>query len=65
MISEGQFDDYLALLRHSHLNANLPKVMDRSLISVDYRGYVYDCDFNWMPDLPLARFGRACTVPVA
>jgi radical SAM/Cys-rich protein len=58
LISKGQFDDYLALLRHSHLDANLPSVMCRSLISVDYRGYVYDCDFNQMLDLPLARLGQ-------
>jgi hypothetical protein len=24
------------------------------LMSVDWRGYVYDCDFNQMLDLPLA-----------
>jgi hypothetical protein len=29
------------------------------MISVDYRGYVYDCDFNQMLDLPLAHQGRA------
>jgi hypothetical protein len=29
--------------------------MCRNLISVDWRGYVYDCDFNQMLDLPLAR----------
>jgi hypothetical protein len=33
--------------------------MCRNLISVDYRGYVYDCDFNQMLDLPLTRRGRA------
>jgi hypothetical protein len=27
--------------------------MCRNLISVDWRGYVYDCDFNQMLDLPL------------
>src|SRR5262249_61615512 len=37
---------------------NLDGVMCRSLISVDYRGYVYDCDFNQMLDLPLERPGR-------
>jgi hypothetical protein len=25
------------------------------MISVHYRGYVYDCDFNQMLDLPMAR----------
>jgi hypothetical protein len=27
--------------------------MCRNLISVDWRGYVYDCDFNQMLKLPL------------
>jgi radical SAM/Cys-rich protein len=58
LLSQGQFDDYLALLQHAHLDANLDGVMCRSLISVDYRGYVYDCDFNQMLDLPLAHDGR-------
>ena len=58
LISKGQFDAYLALLRNAHLDANLAGVMCRNLISVDYRGYVYDCDFNQMLDLPLARGKR-------
>jgi radical SAM/Cys-rich protein len=58
LLSQGKFDDYLALLQHAHLDANLDGVMCRSLISVDYRGYVYDCDFNQMLDLPLAHDGR-------
>jgi len=59
LIAKGQFDSYLALLRHSHLDANLDGVMCRSLLSVDYRGMVYDCDFNQMLDLPLTRGDRA------
>jgi len=55
LISKGQFDSYLALLRESHRDENLDSVMCRHLISVDYRGYVYDCDFNQMLDLPLVR----------
>ena len=27
--------------------------MCRTLVSVDWRGYLYDCDFNQMLDLPL------------
>jgi radical SAM/Cys-rich protein len=57
LIAKGEFDAYLALLRHSHLDANLASVMCRSLMSVDYRGFVYDCDFNQMLDLPLTRGG--------
>jgi hypothetical protein len=29
------------------------------MLSVDYRGYVYDCDFNQILDLPLQHGGRA------
>ncbi len=58
LISKGEFGRYLDLLRHAHLDANLDGVMCRNLISVDWRGYVYDCDFNQMLDLPMARGER-------
>jgi radical SAM/Cys-rich protein len=57
LMSKGEFESYLELLRHAHLDANLGSVMCRDLISVDWRGYIYDCDFNQMLDLP-ARRGR-------
>jgi radical SAM/Cys-rich protein len=53
LISKGQFTPYMQLLRHAHQEANLEAVMCRSLISVDWQGYVYDCDFNQMLGLPL------------
>ena len=59
LISKGEFDGYLQLLQDAHLDANLDGVMCRRLISVDWRGFVYDCDFNQMLDLPLARGKRA------
>jgi MoaA/NifB/PqqE/SkfB family radical SAM enzyme len=34
-------------------------VMCRRLISVDWRGYVYDCDFNQLVDLPLRLDGKS------
>jgi radical SAM/Cys-rich protein len=58
LISKGQFDDYLAALQRAHLDANLDHVMCRNLLSVDWRGYVYDCDFNQMLDLPMVRDAR-------
>jgi radical SAM/Cys-rich protein len=51
--STRQFDDYLGLLKSAHQAANLEAVMCRDLISVDWQGYLYDCDFNQMLDLPL------------
>jgi len=32
----------------NYRNENLDGVMCKSLISVDWQGYVYDCDFNQM-----------------
>ncbi len=54
LVSRGQFGDYLQLLRDSYRPANLDAVMCRSLVSVDWQGYLYDCDFNQMLGLPLA-----------
>jgi len=59
LVTRGEFDGYLQLLQDAHLDANLDGVMCRNLISVDWRGYVYDCDFNQMLDLPLAHGTRA------
>jgi len=53
LVSRRQLDDYMELLKSSHQDANLGSVMCRDLISVDWQGYVYDCDFNQMLDLPL------------
>ena len=58
LLSQGQFDFYLDKLVHAHRDENLDGVMCRSLVSVDYRGYLYDCDFNQMLDLPLTRSTR-------
>jgi radical SAM/Cys-rich protein len=59
LVTKGEFDSYIDLLREAHLDANLDGVMCRNLISVDYRGYVYDCDFNQMLDLPLTHGTRS------
>ena len=53
LVSRGEFNDYMALLKGAHRNSNMAAVMCRSLISVDWQGYVYDCDFNQMLDMPL------------
>ena len=59
LISKGQFNAYLKLLQESFHEENLAAVMCRSLISVDWQGYVYDCDFNQMLGLPLRIAGRS------
>jgi radical SAM/Cys-rich protein len=57
LVSKGQFAPYIALLKGAYQPGNLDSVMCRDLLSVDWRGYVYDCDFNQMLDLPLSRPG--------
>ncbi len=47
------FDNYLNDLKQGYLPENLKKVMCKSLISVDWQGMVYDCDFNQMLEMPL------------
>ena len=58
LISRGGFNAYMTLLRESCRAENLESLMCRTLISVDWRGNVYDCDFNQMLGLPL-RFADA------
>jgi radical SAM/Cys-rich protein len=58
LVSKGQFEGYMALLRTSHREENLEAVMCRTLVSVDWRGFVYECDFNQMLGIPLAVDGR-------
>ena len=53
LVSRGEFSSYMSLLKTAHQDDNIDSVMCRSLISVDWQGYVYDCDFNQMLDLPL------------
>ena len=58
LVSKGQFNAYMQLLRGAHRDENLDGVMCRSLVSIDWRGYLYDCDFNQMLDLPIVAAGR-------
>lgn len=53
LISKGEFAPYMAVLKAAHQAENLEGVMCRDLISVDWQGYVYDCDFNQMLGLGL------------
>lgn len=58
LISRGQFSEYMGLLKSSHQDGNLQTVMCRELISIDWLGFVYDCDFNQMLGLPLIAEGQ-------
>jgi radical SAM/Cys-rich protein len=58
LVTKGQFGAYMKLLREAHRDENLATVMCRSLVSIDWQGYLYDCDFNQMLGLPLRVAGR-------
>lgn len=53
LISKGKFNDYMRLLKENFASANLASVMCRELVSVDWQGYLYDCDFNQQLGLDL------------
>ena len=61
LVSQGRFDGYLNLLRDSFRKDNLAQLMCLNTLSIDYQGYVYDCDFNQMLGMPL---GATTTSPV-
>jgi radical SAM/Cys-rich protein len=54
LISRGQFSDYMQLLRDNFSAANLSIVMCKNLVSVDWQGKLYDCDFNQQLGLPVS-----------
>lgn len=53
LISKGQFNNYLRLLKENFASANLATVMCRNLVSVGWEGDLFDCDFNQQLGLPL------------
>jgi len=54
LMSKGTFDDYMQLLVDNYNPDTLGQVMCKETLSIDWQGYVYDCDFNQMLNLPLA-----------
>jgi radical SAM/Cys-rich protein len=58
LVSKGQFRDYMARLHAAHRPENVEQVMCRTLVSVDWQGFLYDCDFNQMLGLHLHEAGQ-------
>lgn len=58
LAAKGQFADYIELLKSAYQADNLASVMCRETLSVDWQGYVYDCDFNQMLNMPLRKQGQ-------
>lgn len=58
LISKGEFQPYLNVLKAAFKPENLDTVMCTSMVSVDWQGYLFDCDFNQMLALPMAVPGK-------
>ncbi|MGQ2979573.1 MAG: arsenosugar biosynthesis radical SAM (seleno)protein ArsS [Polaromonas sp.] len=57
LVSKGTFDSYVDLLKGSFQEQNLAGVMCRDTVSVDWQGWLSDCDFNQQLGLPLGTSG--------
>lgn len=53
LLAKGEYEAYMQLLKDNYSTENLETLMCRRLLSVDWQGYLYDCDFNQMLDLPI------------
>ena len=53
LLAQGDYDNYMDLLKSSFSPSNLETVMCKDLVSIDWQGYLYDCDFNQMLELPI------------
>ena len=53
LLAQGEFTNYMQLLRENYQSENLDTLMCRQMVSVDWQGYLYDCDFNQMLEIPM------------
>ena len=52
LVRIGAREQYASLLMNSFNPATVDRLMCRSLVSVSWDGYLYDCDFNQMLEIP-------------
>ena len=57
LVSKGTFDAYMDLLKSSFQPHNLDGVMCRNMVSVDWQGWLSECDFNQQLGLNLGTTG--------
>lgn len=54
LVQQGRFGEYMERLVNAFNPATVSGLMCRSILSVDWQGFLYDCDFNQMLNLPVA-----------
>jgi radical SAM/Cys-rich protein len=55
LLRTGQYETYMQKLVDSFNPATIENLMCRTTLSVDWQGFLYDCDFNQMLELPVAK----------
>ncbi|MBF0507460.1 MAG: arsenosugar biosynthesis radical SAM protein ArsS [Deltaproteobacteria bacterium] len=55
LIGSGNYDRYMEMIAANFNACAVAGLMCRTLVSVSWDGYLYDCDFNLALDLPLVR----------
>ncbi len=53
LLRQQDYERYMQKLIDAFNPPTIDELMCRSLVSVDWNGYLYDCDFNQMLDLPI------------
>lgn len=53
LVRSGEYGPYMGVLVSSLNPAVLPHVMCRGTLSIDWRGHLFDCDFNQQLELPM------------
>jgi radical SAM/Cys-rich protein len=55
LLRRGKYEEYLRKLIEAFNPGTVDNLMCRSLLSVDWNGFLYDCDFNQMLDLAITQ----------
>ena len=53
LLAKGNYQAYMNLLKDNFDRRNLGTLMCKNTLSIDWQGYLYDCDFNQMLDMPI------------
>ncbi len=58
LLAKDQYVEYMSLLRNSFSYMAFDNVMCRNMVSIDWQGYLYDCDFNQLLEMPMPGSAR-------
>lgn len=58
LVNQGRLEEYMERLTNAFNPETVSGLMCRSIISVDWQGYIFDCDFNQMLNLPVSVTAR-------